>query len=100
MRESSQKLYKAVEQAIGVDRGKKASKRQQALLRRIGQDYYHDYFGVPAFSTLALVNALYSRGLGELVERVKQGEFDATPAEADEWARSPEGQAAYRALMN
>jgi hypothetical protein len=34
-----------------------------------------------------------------LAERVIAGEFDATKEESDQWARSPEGRAAMRALV-
>jgi hypothetical protein len=38
-------------------------------------------------------------GLTGIAERVIDGEFDSTKEESDEWARSPEGQEAFRQLV-
>jgi hypothetical protein len=42
--------------------------------------------------------ALKQRGMA-VAQAAKDGEFDATKAEADEWAQSEDGQAAYRLLL-
>lgn len=89
MRESSQKLYDAVTEAIG---GATPTKEQSILLRRIEVDYYNDFFGVPDAPQYALAAKLEQVGLAQLIPRVIAGDFDGTRAEADEWAASPEGR--------
>jgi hypothetical protein len=82
-----------------------------AMIRRAEAGYYHDYLSPLAMPEMALVNELGSlathpsrRGtpasgaLLALRQRVIDGEFDASRAESDAWARSPEGQAAFAEL--
>lgn len=81
------------------------------FIARARAGYYHDYDSPLAFPLIQLVEDLWelrrlpatpanSRPLiRQLIYRVQEGEFDATKAEADEWARSPEGRQAFRDLI-
>jgi hypothetical protein len=84
-----------------------------AMIRRAEAGYYHDYLSPLALPEMALVNELGglanhpSRSgdpaarvaLMALRQRVIDGEFDASKAESDAWARSPEGRAAFASLV-
>jgi hypothetical protein len=83
-----------------------------AMIRRAEEGYYHDYLSPLAFPELALVNELgalanhpsrATTGAGlaliGLRQRVIDGDFDASKAESDAWAASPEGQAAWAELL-
>jgi hypothetical protein len=83
-----------------------------AMIRRAEAGYYHDYLSPLPFPELTLVSQLAalanhpSRARGPaglalmgLRQRVIDGEFDASRAESDAWARSPEGQAAWAELL-
>jgi hypothetical protein len=70
--------------------------------------YYHDYLSPLAMPELQLINDLaeaaskrpeQSGAIMALRRRVINGEFDATAAESDEWAASPEGQETFGKLM-
>lgn len=68
---------------------------------RAAEGYYHDYLSPLATPELQLVADLEEAGTPaamELRARVVDGEFDATEEEGDEWAASPEGQEAMRAV--
>lgn len=60
--------------------------------------YYDDFRSDLAFPLIALVDELRAIGQHPLAERVVAGEFDGTTEESDAWARSPDGQAAFREL--
>ncbi len=68
--------------------------------------YYHDYLSPLDFPELQLVNDLAQASQGnpakdlilKLREDVMNGKYDANREESDAWARSPEGQAAFRSL--
>lgn len=95
MRESSQKLYDAVTAELG---GRRKTREQRQLLRRIARDYYNDYFGVPILPQITLVGHLTAAGLPRLIEQVKTGAFDSGEAEAAEWAASEEGKRAFQTI--
>jgi hypothetical protein len=82
-----------------------------SMIDRASQGYYHDYLSPLALPELALVAELAGlanhpsrRGTAARTEilnvrqRVIDGEFDASKAESDKWARTPEGRAAFAAL--
>lgn len=82
-----------------------------AMIRRAEAGYYHDYLSPLALPEMALVNELAAlanhpsrsrtvagRAIMGLRQRVIDGEFDASRAESDAWARSPEGQATFALL--
>jgi hypothetical protein len=63
--------------------------------------WYHDYLSpleMPCQQLLADLTAAGTPEAMALRDRHLNGEFDASLAESDEWAASPEGQAAYRML--
>lgn len=70
-----------------------------AMVARAREGYYDDYRSPLTFPCVQLVTDLRAAGLHELAARATQGEWDATPAEADAWARSHEGQQAFRELL-
>jgi hypothetical protein len=81
------------------------------MIERASRGYYHDYLSPLALPELALVGELGSlanhpsrartaAGLAiiGIRQRAIDGEFDASKAESDKWARTPEGRAAFEAL--
>jgi hypothetical protein len=60
---------------------------------------YDDYQSESATPCIDLVNHLHAAGAHELAERAKRGEWDATKEEADAWAASPDGHAAFAQLI-
>lgn len=75
----------------------KAGLPEMAAKARDG--HYHDYLSPLALPTyqlaidLSLANTPAARALHQ---RVMDGEFDASKAEAEEWAASPDGRATFR----
>lgn len=61
---------------------------------------FDDYGTVHVCGPTALHGELLKAGRPDLAQRVAAGEFDATIEESDEWAASPEGQAAFASLLN
>ena len=62
------------------------------MAERASWGRYDDFESVSATPSIDLVRALSLAGRTDLADRARQGEWDATPEEAEEWARSPEGQ--------
>jgi hypothetical protein len=63
---------------------------------------YHDFLSDLAAPALQLSVDLANAGTPEamaLLVRHNAGEFDASLEESDEWAKSPDGQAAFGKLM-
>ena len=63
--------------------------------------YYHDFLSPLGNPAMTLANDLAQAGTPAalaLRQRHINGEFDSTPQESEEWAASPEGQAAMRRL--
>jgi hypothetical protein len=84
----------------------------ESMIARAERGYYHDYLSPLALPELALVaelraianhpsrNGTRSRlVLLDIAQRVIDGEFDASKAESDAWAKSPEGRAAFASLV-
>lgn len=69
------------------------------MVTQARQGYYDDFRSPLAFPISQLVADAAKYGLTDIAERAKRGEFDATKAEADAWATSPDGQAAFRDLL-
>jgi hypothetical protein len=89
-----------------------------SALREVGLDgmadlawtgYYHDFLSPLELPEMTLVNQLnieatkpanvkHRMAIAELRNRVINGEFDASAAESEAWAASPEGQAAMEKL--
>lgn len=57
---------------------------------------YDDYKSDYPMPILRLVEHARAAGLPNIANRAINGEFDATKAEFDAWAASPEGQQAFR----
>lgn len=79
-----------------------------AMAERAATGFYHDFLSPLDLPELTLLDDLAvaasrhpeKRGaIMALRERVKDGDFDATAEESDEWANSPEGKDAFRRLM-
>lgn len=71
------------------------------MAAKAAEGYYHDFLSPLACPELQLDSDLVSVGTAAalaLRARHHAGEFDATRQESDEWANSPEGQAAFRSL--
>lgn len=77
----------------------KAGLPEMAAKAREG--YYHDYLSPLDTPCLQLASDLKKAGTPAalvLRQRAMNGDFDASKAESDEWAGSPEGQATFRRL--
>lgn len=83
MRASDAKLAKALHEAGLPEHAKRAE-----------EGWFNEYFGRFDAPMLTLLHDLVIYNKNDLAERVRNGEFDASMEEADEWAASPEGQAA------
>jgi len=82
------------------------------MIRRAVDGHYHDFLSPLDFPEIQLVADLRELAsqpatprnsrplLREMAQRVINGEFDASKAESDEWARSDEGQETFRQLAN
>jgi hypothetical protein len=96
MTHSKDRLAEAL-RAVGLD----------TMAREAASGYYHDFLSPLDTPALQLVNNLMqaamlrdnNQAILALRERVIMGDFDASQEEGDEWAASPEGQAAFRRLM-
>ena len=71
--------------------------------------YYHDFLSPLDLPETQLVNDLgdmmrarsdIAPKIYELRKRVINGDFDASPEESEDWAKSKEGQDAFRSLIN
>lgn len=70
------------------------------MIERARQGYYDDFKSPLAFPEMQLRADALAAGLESIAEGVVNDEWDATKEESDEWARSPEGQAAFQELVN
>jgi hypothetical protein len=73
------------------------------------QDHYHDFLSEDAMCSLTLeaelrwnrdhaLDPIQARLIEAIRQRHLNGEFDASKEESDDWAKSPEGQEAFREL--
>lgn len=62
--------------------------------------HYDDFLSPLATPCLQLLADAREAGLDRIVEWHTQGLFDATKAESDAWAASPEGRATFRELAD
>lgn len=69
------------------------------MIKRARADYYHDYKSDIPFPETQLLMDARLHGLESIAEGVLEGKWDATKQEADDWARSPEGQSVFRQLL-
>jgi hypothetical protein len=63
------------------------------------EGYYDDYKSPLAFPLSQLVADCREHGLTAIADAAMNGDYDATKEESDAWARSPDGQAAFRELL-
>lgn len=71
------------------------------LAKRARTHEFHDFLSphaLPQHELVAELRELPGEKASALMVRVIEGDFDATKAESDEWANSPEGQAALDGL--
>ena len=66
--------------------------RHDKLMTRAAAGEFGDYADTHVCPITELHRLCRKYGLHELADRVANGEFDASGAESDEWARSPSGQ--------
>ena len=62
--------------------------KYEALARRAETGEFDDYAGVHVCGPTALYQELQAAGFTKFAARVANGEFDASYAESEEWARS------------
>lgn len=69
------------------------------MIDRARQGYYDDYKADSAVPIMMLVQDARTHGLKDIARRAADGEFDAQSWEADEWAKSPDGQATFQQFL-
>lgn len=89
MNETTEKLVAALREAGA----------SQAMIANAEAAQYDDYLSDSAFPIMDLVVAARAEGLGQIVDRAINGDFDATKEESDAWAASEDGQAIFRELL-
>ena len=72
--------------------------KYEAFARRAETGEFDDYAETYVCPVTQLYGELMAAGFTKFAARVAGGEFDATRAESDEWARSPAGQEAAKML--
>ncbi len=86
---TTEKLAKALEE----------NNAPQDMIDKARAGFYDDYKSPLAFPEMQLRADALALGLNAIAEGVVNGEWDATKEEADEWARSPDGQATFAELI-
>lgn len=80
----------------------------QEMADRAATGWYHDFLSPLDAPCMTLVNDLavaagrYPEHKGAIMalrQRVMNGDFDASPAESDDWAKSPEGRETFAKLI-
>lgn len=61
--------------------------------------HYDDFLSPIAMPELQLYHDAKANGLPQIAGWVEEGVFDSTKAESEAWAKSPDGQAAFRELI-
>jgi hypothetical protein len=79
---TTERLARALEEA----------KAPQHMIERARKGYYDDYKSQHATPIALLVQHCTQYDLTAIADRAIDGEFDGTKEDADEWAKSPEGQ--------
>lgn len=74
--------------------------KYEAFARRAETGEFDDYADTYVCPITQLYSELIAAGFSKFAARVANGEFDATKAESDEWARSPSGQEAAKHLSS
>ena len=89
MEPTTEKLARALEEASAPS----------SMVQRARAGLYDDYKSELAMPIMQLVEDCRKHNLSRIAKRAKDGEFDATREEADEWAASEEGQQTIRDLL-
>lgn len=63
------------------------------------ENHYHDFKSPLATPEMQLLADAREHGLTTIAEGVLTGKWDATKAESDAWAASPDGQETFRQLL-
>lgn len=74
------------------------AKRYEAFAKRAETGEFDDYADTYDCPIAQLHNELMAAGLTKFAARVRNGEFDATKEESDEWAMSASGQETLKML--
>lgn len=64
------------------------------------QGLFDDYKSDHPTPCILLVEACRAAGMPDMAERAKNGEFDGTRADSDAWAKSSDGQSAFKELLS
>jgi hypothetical protein len=103
MKHTTVKLAEALSAIPGVPR---------EMIEKAVSGHYHDYLSPLTFPEIQLVADLRELAslpatpaasrplLRDMAQRVIDGDFDASKAESDAWAASPEGQDTFRQLRD
>lgn len=87
---------------VGMKAGIANAHKYEAFAKRAETGEFDDYAQPSDEAHICPITQLYTElteaGFTKFAQRVANGEFDATKEEADEWARSPEGQEAAKEL--
>jgi hypothetical protein len=86
MEPTTEKLAKALEEA----------KAPPAMIQKAREGYYDDYKSPLGGPIGQLVMDARAAGLADIERRAKDGEFNGTKEEAEEWFQSSDGQATFR----
>jgi hypothetical protein len=82
---STEKLVAALKEA-GAPSG---------MIRDAENNQFHDFKSDSATPIADLIQLARAYSLNDIAQRTIDGEFDATPEEAEEWAASEDGQKAF-----
>ena len=69
------------------------------MIKHAREGYYDDYRSELVFPIRQLMKDAQANGLTTIADRAKRGDFDAQKWEADEWAKSAEGQQTFNQLF-
>jgi len=92
---ATQAAAKRLADAISASARNKAHRR---LAERAAKGEFTDYSDAHTCPITTLYSMCRRLGLNDIADRLKNGDFDATPEESDEWARSSSGQSAFAKL--
>ena len=81
-----------------IDASPQNAAKYEAFAKRAETGEFDDYADTYVCPITQLYTELVAAGLIKFAQRVANGEFDASKEESDEWARSPQGQAAAKEL--
>jgi hypothetical protein len=70
-----------------------------AMIEWARSGYYDDFKSPLAMPETQLLIDARKHGLDDIAQGVLEGRWDATREESEAWAKSPEGQAAFRDLV-